>query len=413
VRLARRGVTAEPTPAAHPHRRRTHSFLVMASVMVALAATAGTTTPARATTAMNLPTTPRAGPVLGPATPDPAIARASHLAAAQACSFVQVTGRSWLGGAGVDVRSNGANLGTGYSCAGFSTTNPAAQLGYGWQCVELAARLYAVRGWGRVYADGGVAAGAYRYGAKYIPEGSPNLQFHPNGSDYRPVPGDLIIESFASGWGHVSVVDHTIGSTVFAVEQNATLTGRHSYTLTGSTLSGQYGGSTRGFMHAPANTATSTGGGVFSSGDFSGDAKADLMSVTSAGDLYLYPGDGLGGYAAEGTRLSAGWGIYTTELSAGDFTGDAKTDILAITTSGDLYLHRGNGLGGFTGGGTRLGGGWGTFRTVFSTGDFTGDAKTDILAITTSGDLYLYRGNGLGGFTGGGTKIGSGWGISL
>jgi CHAP domain/FG-GAP-like repeat len=333
-------------------------------------------------------------------------------AAAQACSFVQVSGRSWLSGAGVDVHSNGPNLGTGYSCAGLSTSNPAAQNGYGWQCVELAARLYAVKGWGRVYADGGPAAGGYRYGAKYIPEGSPNLDFHPNGSGYRPVPGDLIIESFSSGWGHVSVVDRTVGSTVYAVEQNATLTGRHSYTLTGSTLSGQYGDSTRGFMHAPANTARNSANPVvFSSGDFTGDAKSDILAVNAAGDLYLYRGDGLGGFTGVGTKIGGGWGIFTKELSTGDFTGDAKSDILGITAGGDLYLYRGNGLGGFTGGGTKIGGGWGIFGTVFSTGDFTGDAKTDILGITPGGDLYLYRGNGLGGFTGGGTKIGAGWGI--
>jgi len=91
-----------------------------------------------------------------------------------------------------------------------------------------------------VYADGGAAAGLYRYGAQYIPEGSPNLQFHPNNSGYLPVPGDLIIESWSSGWGHVSVVDRTVGNFVYAVEQNATLSGRHTYTLTGSMLTGPF-----------------------------------------------------------------------------------------------------------------------------------------------------------------------------
>jgi len=177
-------------------------------------------------------------------------------AAAAACSAVQVAAGSWLGGTGVDAHSNGSGQGTGNSCAGFSTADPRVQEGYGWQCVELAARLYAVKGWGRVYADGGVAAGVYRYGAQYIPEGSPNLTFHPNGSGYLPVPGDLIIEAWSSGWGHVSVVDRTVGNSVYAVEQNASLTGRHTYTLTGSTLTGQYGSGVRGFMHAPANTAT-------------------------------------------------------------------------------------------------------------------------------------------------------------
>src|SRR5674476_1322202 len=50
-------------------------------------------------------------------------------------------------------------------------------------------------------------------------------------------------------------------------------------------------------------------------------------------------------------------------------------------------------------------------RNVFSPGDFTGDGKADILGVAGTGDLYLYRGNGLGGFAGGATKIGSGWNV--
>ena len=288
----------------------------------------------------------------------------SNPIAAQACSLVQVAGRSWLGGAGVDVRSNGIDLGTGYSCAGLSTSNPTVQNGYGWQCVELAARLYAVKGWGRVYADGGTTAGAFRYGAQFIPEGSPNLQFHPNGSGYRPVPGDLIIESYSSGWGHVSVVDQTVGNFVYAVEQNATLSGRHTYTLTGSMLTGAYGSGVRGFMHAPANTATGSLGG-FSIHDFTGDGKADLLATTSTGDLYLYRGNGLGGFTGGGTRIGSGWNVFAKVFSPGDFTGDGKADLLAETSTGDLYLYHGNGLGGFTGGSTRIGSGWNVFANVF------------------------------------------------
>jgi hypothetical protein len=154
-------------------------------------------------------------------------------------------------------------------------------------------------------------------------------------------------------------------------------------------------------------------GTVFSAGDFTGDAKTDILGITPGGDLYLYRGNGRGGFTGGGTKIGAGWGMFTRELSTGDFTGDAKTDIMGITPAGGLQLYRGNGRGGFTGGGTRIGTGWGMFGTVFSAGDFTGDAKTDILGITPAGDLYLYRGNGLGGFTGGGTKIGTGWDIYL
>ena len=207
-------------------------------------------------------------------------------AEAATCSAVEIAAGSWLGGAGVTVHSNGADQGTGSSCAGLSTANPGVQDGYGWQCVELASRLYAVKGWGRVYADGGAAAGVYRYGAEYIPEGSPWLNFHRNGSGYLPVPGDLIIESYPGGWGHVSVVEHTVGSAVYAVEQNASANGRHTYTLSGSTLSGQYAGSVRGFMHAPLNKA---GGGSPVAGP-APVTNGSFVSITGHGEVYRIAG---------------------------------------------------------------------------------------------------------------------------
>ena len=96
---------------------------------------------------------------------------------------------------------------------------------------------------------------------------------------------------------------------------------------------------------------------------------------------------------------------------AGDFTGDGLTDIHGIKANGDLFLYRGNGVGGFTGPGVKIGSGWGVFVKVFSPGDYTGDGKADLVAIKANGDLFLYRGNGVGGFTGPGVKIGSGWGV--
>jgi hypothetical protein len=172
-------------------------------------------------------------------------------AAAPACGTVLVSGGSWLSGRGVAVHSNGTSQTTGNSCAGFSTSSPSTQDGYGWQCIELATRLYAVRGWGSVYADSKVPGDPYRYGARYIPEGSTSLTFHANGSGYVPVPGDLIIEG-GDTWGHVAIVDSVSGSTINAVEQNASTTGRHAYTLSGSTIAGGYN-VVRGIEHSPSN----------------------------------------------------------------------------------------------------------------------------------------------------------------
>jgi hypothetical protein len=262
VRLACPGVADALAVSPHPRRWSTLISGVLTVAIVSLAVLVGTATPA----------------------------------AAAACSAVELAAGSWLGGAGVVVHSNGSDQGTGSSCAGLSIANPSAQYGYGWQCVELAARLYAVKGWGRVYADGGASAGIYRYGAKYIPEGSPGLAFHPNGKGYLPVPGDLIIESYSSGWGHVSIVDQSVGNSVYAVEQNASPTGRHTYTLTGSTLTGQYGGTVRGFMHAPANTATRGAGPTLTDGRFIRVAgHAEIYRIAGGAPIYVSTWAAFGG----------------------------------------------------------------------------------------------------------------------
>jgi SpoIID/LytB domain protein len=184
-----------------------------------------------------------------------------------------------------------------------------------------------------------------------------------------------------------------------------------SVTLSGAAIRSALGLRSEWFIPTGSPPAPPANGwvGVFSPGDFTGDGRADIMGITQTGDLYLYRGNGLGGFTGGGTNLGVGWAAFTTVFSTGDFTGDGHADILGILPGGDLRLYRGNGLGGFTGGGTNIGVGWAAFTTVFSTGDFTGDGHADILGILPGGDLRLYRGNGLGGFTGGGTNIGVGW----
>ena len=54
-----------------------------------------------------------------------------------------------------------------------------------------------------------------------------------------------------------------------------------------------------------------------------------------------------------------------------------------------------------------------TFAGHGWSGSFTGDDRADVIGVKSSGEMYLYKGNGHGGFTGGGVKIGSGWGSFL
>src|SRR3954469_25697707 len=64
-------------------------------------------------------------------------------AAASACDEILVAGAAWMGGIGVDIRSNGPYTGTEGSCRPMVTdlAGPLPQWGFGWQCVELVNRL--------------------------------------------------------------------------------------------------------------------------------------------------------------------------------------------------------------------------------------------------------------------------------
>ncbi|HYI20959.1 MAG TPA: VCBS repeat-containing protein [Solirubrobacteraceae bacterium] len=145
-------------------------------------------------------------------------------------------------------------------------------------------------------------------------------------------------------------------------------------------------------------------------GDFSGDGKPDLLARRPDGALLLYRGDGDSGFTGGGVGIGSGWQDFTALLAPGDFSGDAKADVLARRSDGALLMYRGNGTGGWvTGSAEPIGSGWQGFTALAAGGDFSGDGNPDILARRSDGALMLYRGNGTGGFAGPGVVIDSGW----
>ncbi|MDF2144054.1 fibronectin type III domain-containing protein [Knoellia sp. p5-6-4] len=147
---------------------------------------------------------------------------------------------------------------------------------------------------------------------------------------------------------------------------------------------------------------------ILSTGDFSGDGKSDVLARRPNGELWLYSGNGGGGWAAAGRRISTGWQTVDRILSTGDFSGDGKSDIIARRLNGELWLYRGNGGGGIASY-SRIGTGWQAFDRIFSTGDFTGDGNGDVLARKPNGELWLFAGNGAGGWAAAGRRISTGW----
>jgi hypothetical protein len=149
-------------------------------------------------------------------------------------------------------------------------------------------------------------------------------------------------------------------------------------------------------------------------GDFTGDSKADLIGRKPDGTLWLYRGNGKGGWITGSAEfLNEGWHIFDLILGSYDFSGDGQPDLIARKPDGALYLYRGNGQGGFIPGGYGvIGSGWNSFNALMTAGDFSGDGTSDLLARKPDGSLWLYRGNGAGGWvTGNGEWIGGGWGV--
>jgi len=148
---------------------------------------------------------------------------------------------------------------------------------------------------------------------------------------------------------------------------------------------------------------------VFTAGTWNADALSDVMAQKPDGTLWLYPGTAAGSLGPP-RKVGNGWGIYNLVFPVGDFSGDGRSDLLARRPDGKLVLYSGNGSGGFVGSGRVIGSGWGSFTAVFSPGDLNGDRKSDVIARTSGGLLYLYPGNGSGGWLPR-RLIGRGWNI--
>ncbi|RRR96110.1 FG-GAP repeat domain-containing protein [Glycomyces terrestris] len=148
---------------------------------------------------------------------------------------------------------------------------------------------------------------------------------------------------------------------------------------------------------------------IVSGHDHDGDGAIDIVArEASTGVLWLYPGDGDG---TVGTRvkIGTGWNGMREITAAGDLDHDGHADVLAVRNSDEcLYLYRGNGDGTLRSA-VRVGCGWAGLDALTATGDFGNDGHGDLLARRTSdGGLFLYRGDGTGGFTAA-VPVGTGW----
>ncbi|UVJ38298.1 GH25 family lysozyme [Arthrobacter sp. CJ23] len=133
--------------------------------------------------------------------------------------------------------------------------------------------------------------------------------------------------------------------------------------------------------------------------DFDGKAPADLLARMPNGTLWFYPGASSGNYGVPTKIGNFGWEAFDALVAAGDVNGDGKNDLIARKPDGTLWFYAGTGRVDSTSSGylpgRKIGDfGWDAFDAVVGVGDFTGDAKADLIARGRDGSLWLYRGTG-------------------
>ncbi|MFP3702265.1 VCBS repeat-containing protein, partial [Burkholderia sp. SIMBA_013] len=65
-------------------------------------------------------------------------------------------------------------------------------------------------------------------------------------------------------------------------------------------------------------------------GDFNGDGHSDVVASAVDGTLWLYPGDGTGGFLAA-SQIGQGWDVFKSLAAAGSF-GGGTAGLLATAT---------------------------------------------------------------------------------
>ncbi|MDP3092209.1 MAG: SpvB/TcaC N-terminal domain-containing protein [Nitrospira sp.] len=139
-------------------------------------------------------------------------------------------------------------------------------------------------------------------------------------------------------------------------------------------------------------------------GDFDGDGKADVMAITSMPASGSGPGQVVVNYST-GNGFTTGTASLVTLHSLmawnrlGDFNGDGKTDLVAVTATGagsaQVYISYASGVG-FTASSQVTGLSLNADASFMYVGDTNGDGKSDLNSIATTSSIYLNRSTGTG-----------------
>jgi hypothetical protein len=144
--------------------------------------------------------------------------------------------------------------------------------------------------------------------------------------------------------------------------------------------------------------------------DVNGDSHGDLIAHEDAAEqVIVYPGrsdatfgEGIAAATEVGSALHTGVGRHFVD--AGDVNGDARADLVAMTSGGDLEVFRGRSLGTFAEpvvshqGEVDPAMDDGSGQEAVGLGDLDGDGRADLLLVDSSGTPHRYPGQASGAF---------------
>ncbi|MEV7419127.1 VCBS repeat-containing protein [Streptomyces sp. NPDC089919] len=148
---------------------------------------------------------------------------------------------------------------------------------------------------------------------------------------------------------------------------------------------------------------------IEAAGNLAGTAVGDLVARDRSGVLWLYQGNGRGGFATR-TKVGGGWQGYDRIAAGSDLNGDGRPDLLATDKAGTLWYYKGTGSAAAPyAARKKIGSGWQKFDELTAVGNIGGGPAGDLLARDKAGVLWLYLGKGDGTFASP-TRVGAGWG---
>jgi len=135
--------------------------------------------------------------------------------------------------------------------------------------------------------------------------------------------------------------------------------------------------------------------------DVTGDGRADALTLDEGGKVTLHTGVADAGSDVRVPVPAPSETALARDAVAADLDGDGRADVVVRWSDGSVTRHAGTSTG--VGQPVTLvagtGGGWSDAQSL-TAGDFNGDGKADLLVRWRAGSVFLYPGNGNGGLGG-------------